>query len=64
MIQFWIHCIECSICVCVSACMCVCSCVSDKYVGSMADNPCMCESYEVGVATNALSVKSHRVLQS
>ena len=30
----------------------------------MADNPCMCESCEVGVATNALSVKSHCVLQS
>ena len=30
----------------------------------MADNPCMCESYEVGVATNALTEKSHHVLQS
>ncbi len=46
----------------VHVCVHVCACVLQ--VGSMADNPRMCESYEVGVAANALSVKSHRVLQS
>ena len=66
-----------SVCVCVRACVRVCvracvhACVfmsvharvSDS-IGPMANNPCMCESYEVGVATSALSDKSHRVLQS